>query len=643
MRLPLRLLAAASAAVLVPAAAHAAPVPDYAPAPTPYTGGEQVFCTNAAGTTSYKCDAADVSKVVLGSSNTWSAPQTFGGVALTTLPAHSVVVGEGGSVATGAGPGTAGQFLVSGGASADPSFTTLISGAPTAGDCVKWASATQLADSGVACGGAPGASGDLVFNNAGALAGAPDWQHLPAGTLYSALTGGTAAITLNSNGTAYGQIGTVDSTHFGLCYGGLSSLGSCSVEWGSPGVLITGNQLDISMANTTNFYSGATLALQFYPSGSSTGTDLTIESGTLLNFGSGAVGLCYDTYTGGAIIDVGNACGNKAGAMQLGTLIANAAINFPDGGEDTANFLRVGDHVGPGSGMTFEAPIGAVMPTPAVVAYGGGAIGLPAVGSPLGPSNEYIYTGLTIQGWATPTTAGCSPYCQVNDVTFEDHAGNVIAGVQSPVVSAFGHPFPFLVGSTRTVTAAGGDEGMYVSQLLIGDIIPSGTVEGPRILFQPGPSQTSPATGPAFLGIGPESPTNNNFRFGHSGNEVSAWDDDGTYPTDVDVTGCWGAGIGTGSAFEGGVGVTWAAKLCPLSGGGFEIMNAAKSGDAPLKASIYRTVPTTVAGLAATDASPSVGDRAVVTDAASCAFNSAVAGGGSIKCPVVYAGSWVAG
>jgi hypothetical protein len=223
------------------------------------------------------------------------------------------------------------------------------------------------------------------------------------------------------------------------------------------------------------------------------------------------------------------------------------------------------------------------------------------------------------------------PYCQVNDVTFEDHAGNVIAGVQSPVVSAFGHPFPFLVGSTRTVTAAGGDEGMYVSQLLIGDIIPSGTVEGPRILFQPGPSQTSPATGPAFLGIGPESPTNNNFRFGHSGNEVSAWDDDGTYPTDVDVTGCWGAGIGTGSAFEGGVGVTWAAKLCPLSGGGFEIMNAAKSGDAPLKASIYRTVPTTVAGLAATDASPSVGDRAVVTDAASCAFNSAVAGGGSIK------------
>jgi len=644
MRFPLRLLAAASAVALVPAAALAAPVPTYTPAPTPYTGGELLFCTNSAGTSSYRCDTSDVAKVVLGATNAWSGPQTFGGgVSLDTLPAHVIIVGEDASLVTGVGPGTAGQFLVSGGASGDPSFTTLISGAPSTGDCVKWASATQLADAGVPCGGAPGASGDLVFNNAGALAGTTDWQHLSGGTLYSTLTGGTAAISLNSNGSVDGQIGTVDSTHFGLCYGGPSTLGTCPLEWSGLGVSITGNQFNITMTNTTNFYSGSTIALQFYPSGSSTGTDLTVEAGTLLNFGSGAVGLCYDTYSGGAIIDVGNACGNKAGAMQLGTLIASAAIDLPDGGQDTTSFLRVGDHVGPGSGMVFEAPASAVMPTPAVVAFGAGAIGLPAAGVPLGPTGQYLYPGLTIQGWHTPGTEGCSVYCQVDDMTFEDHAGNVIAGVQSPVNSAFGYPFPFLIGATRTVTASAGDEGMYVSQLLIGDIIPSGAVEGPRILFQPGPSQTSPATGPAFLGIGPESPSNNNFRFGHSGNEVSPWDDDGTYPTDVDVAGCWGTGIGAGAGFQGGAGVVWEGKLCPLSGGGFEIMNAAKSGDAPLKAAFYRTVATTVSGLATVDASPSVGDRAVVTDATSCAFNSAVTGGGSAKCPVVYTGSWVAG
>ena len=314
---------------------------------------------------------------------------------------------------------------------------------------------------------------------------------------------------------------------------------------------------------------------------------------------------------------------NKPAVLVLGVIGALLALSL------ILRFVILSEF-GVGSMFYFGLPIG-------------GFIALALLLMRLGLLNFADRPSLTIQGWHTPGTEGCSVYCQVDDMTFEDHAGNVIAGVQSPVNSAFGYPFPFLIGATRTVTASAGDEGMYVSQLLIGDIIPSGAVEGPRILFQPGPSQTSPATGPAFLGIGPESPSNNNFRFGHSGNEVSPWDDDGTYPTDVDVAGCWGTGIGAGAGFQGGAGVVWEGKLCPLSGGGFEIMNAAKSGDAPLKAAFYRTVATTVSGLATVDASPSVGDRAVVTDATSCAFNSAVTGGGSAKCPVVYTGSWVAG
>lgn len=48
-----------------------------------------------------------------------------GGTSVTTLTAHAVVVGEGTSAVAGAGPGTSGQPLLSGGASADPAYGTL--------------------------------------------------------------------------------------------------------------------------------------------------------------------------------------------------------------------------------------------------------------------------------------------------------------------------------------------------------------------------------------------------------------------------------------------------------------------------------------------------------------------------------------
>jgi hypothetical protein len=54
----------------------------------------------------------------------------------------------------------------------------------------------------------------------------------------------------------------------------------------------------------------------------------------------------------------------------------------------------------------------------------------------------------------------------------------------------------------------------------------------------------------------------------------------------------------------------------------------------------------TVAGLATADATPADGDRAYVTDATSCTFLAAVAGGGSAHCPVHYdssSSSWKGG
>ena len=58
-----------------------------------------------------------------------------------------------------------------------PASVPLISGTPSTGNCVKWASATTIADQGAACGsggagGSPGgSSGQIQYNNAGAFGG----------------------------------------------------------------------------------------------------------------------------------------------------------------------------------------------------------------------------------------------------------------------------------------------------------------------------------------------------------------------------------------------------------------------------------------------------------------------------------------
>jgi hypothetical protein len=68
-----------------------------------------------------------------------------------------------------------------------------------------------------------------------------------------------------------------------------------------------------------------------------------------------------------------------------------------------------------------------------------------------------------------------------------------------------------------------------------------------------------------------------------------------------------------------------------------------KDGGAVVINGPLRVAPTTVSGLSTFDPTPSLGDRAMVTDATTCVFNSVVKGGGSIICPVIYTGSWVGG
>ena len=133
----------------------------------------------------------------------------------------------------------------------------------------------------------------------------------------------------------------------------------------------------------------------------------------------------------------------------------------------------------------------------------------------------------------------------------------------------------------------------------------------------------------------------NNFSSGESENDL--WN---TY-----VGGC-------GFRFYQKTGASSARLLASLTGGGsasFAAIDATPVGVEAPSSGAFTTVTaktitaaagvvtsaSTVAGL---PVSPVAGQRGFVTDAAACAFNATVRGGGAAACPVVFDGTaWVAG
>lgn len=178
--------------------AAAQPQNSFPIATTPFDGSEIVVGYQGTPAATKGFTPAQLGGALLTTPNTWAQPQTFPSITLSGMTAHKIVVGQGSSSVTGIGPGNTGQFLVSGGASADPVYTTLISGTPTVGHCVTWASATELEDAGGVCGGtgsAPaGASGQLQANSAG---------------VFGAIGSGTAGQVLISNGASAPSFGTL--------------------------------------------------------------------------------------------------------------------------------------------------------------------------------------------------------------------------------------------------------------------------------------------------------------------------------------------------------------------------------------------------------------------------------------------------
>lgn len=108
--------------------------------------------------------------------NAAGCPVASGCTGVNNLPAHSLPIGQGSGPVTNTGAGTAGYYLGSGGASADPAWTQLFSGSFTTGHCLKALSInpTIIADSGGNCSGTGSPGGTTTqaqYNSAGSFAG----------------------------------------------------------------------------------------------------------------------------------------------------------------------------------------------------------------------------------------------------------------------------------------------------------------------------------------------------------------------------------------------------------------------------------------------------------------------------------------
>lgn len=132
----------------------------------------------------------------------YPAPVTVvaGGTGLATITNHSVMVGAGTSAVTMVGPGaTAGVALVSGGSSADPSYTTVLPVGGGTGLATLTAHYTLVGNgTGNVALVAPSATAGVPYISGGASADPSFGTAVVAG-------GGTGAVTLAANGVLVGE------------------------------------------------------------------------------------------------------------------------------------------------------------------------------------------------------------------------------------------------------------------------------------------------------------------------------------------------------------------------------------------------------------------------------------------------------
>jgi hypothetical protein len=280
--------------------------------PTSAGTADYALVTNGSGASSW-------SQVNLASAVTGTLPVGNGGTGQTSLTAHGVVIGNATNGVNVTSAGTAGQFLVSGGASADPTWTTATF--PTTA----------------------GAAGTILRSNGtNWLASSDTWPDTTsAGTILVSATANTitatASPTIGVAGTTAGSLGLAGGTSGTVTINVAATAGTWSLtlptSGGTSGYLLktdgTGVSSWFNLFGTANTWSANQTfsAVTYLADGSATAPSLAFTNSTttgLYRYGANAIGVAI----------------NGAYAAQIDAS-GNVMIGTADDGASGANTLTL--------------------------------------------------------------------------------------------------------------------------------------------------------------------------------------------------------------------------------------------------------------------------------------------------------------
>ena len=238
---------------------------------------------------------------------TWQADTVgvgYGGTGATTLTDHGVMLGSGASAVTVTAAGTAGQLLSSGGAAADPAWTTLTIPATIGINEIFYASAANVL--GVI---AAANSGVLVTSATGVPSIATDIPTaVTIGAAYIYRAGGTD-VPLADGGTN----ASLTAANGGIVYSTATALAILAA--GSAGQILTSAGAAAPAWTTATYPATTTVNQLLYSSGANVVAGLaTANSGVLVTSGTGVPSIATDIPTA---VTIGAAYIYRAGGTDV--------------------------------------------------------------------------------------------------------------------------------------------------------------------------------------------------------------------------------------------------------------------------------------------------------------------------------------
>ncbi len=340
------------------------------------TANNAILVTNGSGVPSFSASGLTV-------------PQ--GGTGNTTLTAHAVLVGEGTSAVAQVGPGTANQVLMSGGAGADPAYSTATYPPTTTANQLLYSSATNT------IGGLTSANTAILITNG---SGVPSFSTAPLGFAY----GGTNVTSVTTTPTATSFAGW-DANENLSANSFISGFTSTATAGGNTTLTVASTQLQFFTGATTQTVTlpstGIVAGQQFMIVNNSTGV-VTVQS-------SGANTI--QAMAAGTTLTVTALIATPTTAANWNANYANSSVSYPlsvaNGGTGATTFTAHSILVGEGT-----SAVAAVGPGSAgQILQSGGAGADPAYSTATYPAtttiNQILYSSAanTVTGIATATSS----------------------------------------------------------------------------------------------------------------------------------------------------------------------------------------------------------------------------------------------